>query len=49
MLIGKAERGSVAASAIRRGCGAGYRLSQAIRLPRVIAFTGLGMASIHEF
>jgi fumarate hydratase, class I len=56
-MIGKAERGPVAVSSIRRhGAaylaavgGAAYLLSKAIRRSRVAAFADLGMEAIHEF
>jgi fumarate hydratase class I len=56
-MIGKAERGPEAISAIRRhGAaylsatgGAAYLLSRAIRRARVLAFEDLGMEAIHEF
>ena len=56
-MIGKAERGSDAISAIARHGGAylsatggaAYLLSKAIRSARVLAFADLGMEAIHEF
>ena len=56
-MIGKAERGPLAVSSIRRhGAaylaavgGAAYLLSKAIRGSRVVAFEDLGMEAIHEF
>lgn len=56
-MIGKAERGPDAVTAIRRHKGAylsatggaAYLLSKAIRSARVVAFEDLGMEAIHEF
>jgi fumarate hydratase class I len=56
-MIGKAERGPIAVSSIRRHRaaylaavgGAAYLLSKAIRSSRVVAFEDLGMEAIHEF
>ncbi|WP_031431890.1 fumarate hydratase [Methylomicrobium agile] len=56
-MIGKAERGSEAAAAIKRHRavylmavgGAAYLVSKAIRKSRMIAFEDLGMEAIHEF
>lgn len=56
-MIGKAERGMAAVSAIKAHQavyliavgGAAYLVSKAIRKARVIAFADLGMEAIHEF
>lgn len=56
-MVGKAERGVEAISAIRRHGGAylsatggaAYLLSKAIKSARVIAFEDLGMEAVHEF
>jgi fumarate hydratase class I len=56
-MIGKAERGSSAISAIKDHQavylmavgGAAYLVSKAIRKSRIIAFEDLGMEAIHEF
>lgn len=56
-MIGKAERGPTAISAIKKHKavylmavgGAAYLVSKAIRQSRVVAFEELGMEAIHEF
>ncbi len=56
-MVGKAERGPVAISAIKKHRavylmavgGAAYLVSKAIRSARVVAFADLGMEAIHEF
>ncbi len=56
-MIGKAERGPAAISAIRKYRavylvavgGAAYLVSRAIKRSRIIAFEDLGMEAIHEF
>ena len=56
-MIGKAERGSAAITAIKKHQsayliatgGAAYLISKAIKTARVVAFADLGMEAIHEF
>jgi fumarate hydratase class I len=56
-MIGKAERGPLAISAIKKHKavyliatgGAAYLVSKAIKSARIIAFKEMGMEAIHEF